>query len=202
MGATPLSVAAERNKGPILEVLKRSLPLAGQVLEIASGTGQHVLYFAAQLPHLVWQPTERAEAGALELDTHRQRVGLANVRSARVLDVLAGSECESGAYQAVVCINMVHIAPVAATDALFAVAARALAPDGAGIVVLYGPFKENGRHTAPSNEAFDESLRERNPEWDVRDLEWVALEASRSGFTLREVHEMPANNRVVVFARA
>lgn len=202
MAETVLSAAAERNKGPILDVLRGSLPSAGAILEVASGTGQHVLHFAAHLPTLVWQPTERLADDVRTLELRCQQSGLSNIRSAQVLDVLMGFETVAADYQAILCINMIHIAPAAATGALFAGAARVLEPGGAGIVVLYGPFKEGGVHTAESNAAFDASLQARHPDWGVRDLDWVIDAAGQAGFAFRTRHAMPSNNRVVVFARS
>jgi SAM-dependent methyltransferase len=192
------SPAAERNKQPILEVLERRLPRSGTVLEIASGTGQHIVHFARALPALAWQPSDtdpslRAAAGA-----RVAAAALANVLPPLALDVLdAVWPVEAAA--AVLCINMIHIAPSAATPALLRGSARVLAA-GAPLV-LYGPFRRAGQHTAASNEAFDASLRARNPDWGVRDLDAVATSARDHGFEIVEVVSMPANNLTVVFER-
>jgi cyclopropane fatty-acyl-phospholipid synthase-like methyltransferase len=192
------SPAAERNKQPILEVLARYLPAAGTVLEIASGTGQHIVHFARALPALTWQPTDvdpdlRASASA-----RIRAAGLSNVREPIALDV-HDARWPSSAADAVVCINMIHIAPWSATPALMR-GSGDLLPAGAPLV-LYGPFRRGGLHTAASNEAFDESLRRRNADWGVRDLADVEACAGEHGFELAEVVAMPANNLTVVFER-
>ncbi|HEX6997860.1 MAG TPA: DUF938 domain-containing protein [Gammaproteobacteria bacterium] len=193
------SPAAERNKQPILEVLERVLPPRGLVLEVASGTGQHVVHFARALPELEWQPTEPDEALRAALERRRAAAALPNVREAVALDVTRRPWPVAQA-AAVVCINMIHIAPWAAAEGLFAGAAEVLAA-GAPLV-LYGPFMIDGRHTAPSNEAFDASLRARDPAWGVRDLRDVRALAGRCGFAFAERVAMPANNLTVVFRRS
>jgi hypothetical protein len=193
------SPAAERNKGPILDVLRRVLPPTGLVLEIASGTGQHVVHFARGLPGLSWQPSDPDAAMRESLRAHIAASACANIDSPIELDVSTPSWSISRA-DAVVAINMIHIAPWAATEGMLRGAGRLL---GVGTpLVLYGPFKREGRHTAPSNEAFDASLRQRDPQWGVRELETVADLARNEGFALQEVVEMPANNLIVVFARS
>ncbi|RYG81824.1 DUF938 domain-containing protein [bacterium] len=190
--------APERNKQPILDVLARLLPARGRVLEIASGTGQHVLHFAAALPQLAWLPTD---PDPLHLDAIKARletVALPNVEPPVGLDVTRETWPE-GTFDAVVCINMIHIAPWTATEALLAGAERHL-PTG-GVLFLYGPFRRGG-HTAPSNEAFDESLRNRDPAWGVRDLETVEALAAQHRLALTEVVEMPANNLSVCFVKS
>jgi SAM-dependent methyltransferase len=191
------SAPAERNKGPILEVLGGLLPQAGLVLEIASGTGQHVQHFAEALPDLTWQPSECDSAGVASLGAFLAEAPRSNIRSPIVLDV-HDAHWPIPAASAVLCINMIHIAPASATPALLTGARRLLSPP-TGLLVLYGPFKEGGRHTAPSNEAFDSSLRQRNPEWGVRDLDWVDEQASAAGFGAMSIWRMPANNLVVAF---
>ena len=192
------SPAAERNKQPILEVLETVLPRSGTVLEIASGTGQHVVHFARALPNLVWQPTDfdpelRAAAAA-----RVAAAALDNLLPPLRLDVLDASwpVIEAGA---VLCINMIHISPWAATPALLRGSARLLGPRAP--LILYGPFKRAGLHTAASNEAFDASLRARNADWGVRDLDDVAGCAREHGFELADVVAMPANNLTVVLER-
>ena len=193
------SPAAERNKNLILDAIRSRLPPAGVVLEIASGTGQHIVHFARALPALTWQPTDaddQLRAAAAE----RIRVaGLSNIHAPLRLDVLVPDWPVAHA-AAIVCINMIHIAPWGATNGLLSGAARVLRR-GAPLF-LYGPFKRGGRHTAPSNEGFDESLRARNPEWGVRDLDDVERCAEEHGFALAEVTTMPANNLTVAFERA
>jgi SAM-dependent methyltransferase len=193
------SPAAERNKEPIAEVLRRVLPQAGTVLEIAIGTGQHAVHFAGALPALVWQPSEPDEELCAAARARVAAAELANLRPPLALDVFAPEWVTPDA-DAVLCINMIHIAAWPATAALLGHAARLLAP-GAPLI-LYGPYKRGGQHTAPSNAAFDESLQARNPEWGVRALEDVQALAAQHGFVFDEVVAMPANNLVVVFRRA
>ncbi len=195
----PIAAASERNKGPILEVLRTLLPESGRVLEIASGTGQHVVHFAAALPALAWQPTD---ADAALLPVIRARVaaaGLGNVAEALALDVHAEPWPVAGPFTAVVCINMIHIAPASATAALLGGAARVLAPGG--LLFLYGPFREGGAHTAASNAEFDASLKARNPGWGVRNLEDVDALAGAHGLVRTALVRMPANNLSVAWTR-
>jgi SAM-dependent methyltransferase len=192
------SPAAERNKQPILEVLQRVLPATGTVLEVASGTGQHVVHFAQSLPKLSWQPSDPDARLRAAIEARIADAALANVRPPLALDVLEKPWPLARA-DAIVCINMIHIAPWAVALALFAEAERLL--QAGAPLVLYGPYRRGGRHTAPSNEAFDASLRSRNPEWGIRDLDDVERLASGSGFALQETVEMPANNLTVVFQR-
>src|SRR5918993_2998870 len=152
--------AAERNKEPILAVLRRVLPERGLVLEIASGTGQHVIHFAGELPHLTWQPSDPDPELRSSIRAWIAQTGLSNVRAPLELDVCR-QPWPVDAADAVVCINMIHIAPWAATTALMAGAARLLPTTG--VLVLYGPGRREGRHTAPSNEAFDRQLQASNP---------------------------------------
>lgn len=192
------SPAAERNKQPILEELERLLPARGLVLEIASGTGQHVVHFAAALPNLDWQPTEADAAALVAAGRRREAAELDNLAEPVKLDVCVQPWPVERA-DAVVCINLIHIAPWAAAEGLFHGSRRLLA-HGARLI-LYGPYRRHGRHTAPSNEAFDRSLRARDPQWGVRELEDVEALAVRHAFALRDVIEMPANNFLVVFER-
>jgi hypothetical protein len=192
------SPAAERNKDPILAVLRRVLLSAGTVLEIASGTGQHVVHFARGLPKLSWQPSEPDAGLRAAIETRIREAALANVRPPLALDVLDRPWPLERA-DAIVCINMIHIAPWAAAQALVGESQRLL--QAGAPLVLYGPYRRGGRHTAPSNEAFDLSLRSRNPDWGVRDLDDVEQLAKTSGFALQETVEMPANNLTVVFVR-
>jgi len=196
MSAALFSSAAERNKAPILDVLERVLPESGLVLEIASGTGQHVVRFAQALGKLTWQPSDPDSEARASISARIAAAQLLNVREPLDLDVCA-QPWPTATCDALVCINMIHIAPWAATIALFAGAKRAVRK--AGVVYLYGPYRLHGRHTAPSNEAFDRTLRAQNPEWGVRDLEEVAAVAAAEGFELIETIAMPANNLSVVF---
>ncbi|MCL4748001.1 MAG: DUF938 domain-containing protein [Burkholderiaceae bacterium] len=194
------SPSVARNKAPILEVLRRVLPRDATVLEIASGTGEHVVYFAAELPQLRWIASDPDEVNRESISSWRAALGSPNVAPPIALDVRAQRWPLAAPVDAIVCINMIHIAEWAATRALFAGAAEVLA--GSGPVVLYGPFKVGGAHTAPSNEQFDRWLRERDPASGVRDLDEVAREARAQGFELTETVSMPANNLCVVFDRA
>jgi hypothetical protein len=193
-----MSTAAERNKRPILNVLRRVLPSVGTVLEIASGTGEHAVHFAAALPQLTWQPTEADPDLVAELRRRIELRPLPNVLSPLRLDVFERPWPVARA-DAVLCINMIHIAPWAATEGLFRGAGVALAA-GAPLV-LYGPFRVAEKPTAASNEAFDASLKARNPQWGIRDLERIADTATLQGFALDESVEMPANNLMIVFRR-
>jgi hypothetical protein len=190
--------AAERNKEPILTVLRRVLPPAGLVLEIGSGTGQHVFHFARALPQLTWQPSDPAPACRESIHAWTADSALPNVREVVALDVHKQPWPIAQA-DAVVSINMIHVAPWSATPGLIAGAENVL-PDG-GLLFLYGPYRRFGQHTAPSNEAFDAQLRAQNPAWGVRDLEAVAEQAGNAGFELIETAAMPANNFSVVFRK-
>jgi SAM-dependent methyltransferase len=194
--ARQFAPAAERNRDAILDVLRRVLPERGLVLEIAAGTGQHASYFAAHLPHLRWQPSDPDAASRVSIAAWRTHAGGPNLEEPVHLDV-----CEEPwpvrSAAAVVNINMIHISPWSATEALMRGAAGVLEPGG--VLFLYGPYRVGGQHTAPSNEAFDLSLRSRNPEWGVRDLEAVVAEAERWGLRFEERVAMPANNQSVVF---
>lgn len=191
--------AVARNKGPILGVLRRVLPDTGVVLEIASGTGQHVVHFARALPALDWQPSEPDAGGRRSIAAWIAAENVANVRAPIDIDVVGG-DWPVDAADAVVCINMIHIAPWAATPALMAGASRLL-PAGAPLV-LYGPFRRDGINTAPSNARFDIDLKIRNAAWGIRDIADVTAEAEAAGLRLDEVVEMPANNFTVVFRKA
>ncbi|MHB1217722.1 MAG: DUF938 domain-containing protein [Alphaproteobacteria bacterium] len=192
------SPAALRNRDPILDVLRMHLPPKGLVVEVASGSGEHVVYFAQNLPGLVFQPSDPDAEARASIDSWVAESGLANVRPALDFDVTRRPWPFVNT-AAILCINMVHISPWRATEALMAGAARHLAPGG--ILYLYGPYKRGGAHTAPSNASFDESLRLRNTEWGVRDLETVADLAMGAGFSEPAITPMPANNLSLVFSR-
>ncbi len=197
--ARRFSPATQRNRGPILEVLRRVLPARGLLLEVASGSGEHAVHFAAHLPGLEIQPTDPSSEARASIDAWRAHAGPANVRPALPLDATAPSwPVEAAA--AVLCVNMVHISPWAATLGLLDGAARLLA--GGGPLVLYGPYRIGGAHTAPSNASFDASLRSRDPRWGVRDLEAVFAAAAERGLVHEETVPMPANNQTVVLRRA
>ncbi len=190
--------AAARNRDPILAALRPRLPGAGLVLEVASGSGEHAIHLAAALPALTFQPSDPDPGARASIDAWAAKAGLANIRPALALDA-AAADWPAAAADAVVCINMIHIAPWAACEGLVRGAARLL-PAG-GPLILYGPYRRGGRHTAPSNAAFDADLRARDPVWGVRDLEAVAALAAAEGFGPPEAVEMPANNLTVIFRR-
>ena len=192
------SPAVVRNRDPILAVLRRVLPERGVVLEIASGSGEHAVHFAAALPSLIWQPSDPDSQARDSIAAYRAAAQLPNLLPPLVLDAMSPTWPVTQV-DAMVAINMIHIAPWGAAEGLMAGAERLL-PAG-GVLFLYGPFRERGQHTAPSNAAFDESLRARNREWGVRDLDEVAALASRHGLALEERVAMPANNLSVVFRR-
>ncbi|MGA9520226.1 MAG: DUF938 domain-containing protein [Myxococcaceae bacterium] len=191
--------ATQRNREPILEVLRQVLPPRGRVLEIASGTGEHAVFFAAAFPSLEWQPTDPDGDSLQSIEAWRVESGLANVRAPLRLDV-RDDPWPVDCADAIVCINMVHISPWEATRALMRGAARTLSPGGP--LVLYGPYLVPGEETAPSNLEFDASLRARNPEWGLRDLEAVTAEAQSQGLERDRTVRMPSNNLTVVFRRA
>jgi len=191
------SAPAERNKQPILDVLSRVLPPQGLVLEIASGTGQHVVHFAAALPGLRWQPSDPDPELLRSIEARRAEAALPNLLAPIELDVQAAWPPTRA--DAVLCSNMVHVAPWAATGALMRGAGAVLPPEG--VLVLYGPYRRDGRHTSPGNEEFDRALRAENSEWGLRDVEAVIAEAGREGIVLREIVEMPANNLTLVLAK-
>jgi Protein of unknown function (DUF938) len=201
--------SAARNRDPILEVLRRHMPDAGLVLEIASGTGEHAIHFAQRLgPQLVFQTSDPDAEARSSIEAWVQEAGLPNVRPPLALDVtepnwwrahglLDGTTTPS--LTALLCINMIHIAPWQAAVGLMTGAGHLLA--SGGLVILYGPYKRGGVHTAPSNAAFDQDLRTRNPEWGIRDLEAVADLAVAHGFSPPVIEPMPANNLTVIFNR-
>lgn len=190
--------ATARNRQPILDVLRPRLPTKGVVLEVASGSGEHIVHFAEALPDLVFQPSDPSAEARASIDDWVQTEGLGNVRAALALDA-AGDVWPLEEADAVLCCNMIHIAPWEAAVGLISGAARLLAEGGT--LYLYGPYRRDGRHTAPSNEAFDLDLRRRNPAWGVRDLETVAELAAAQGFTSPEIIDMPANNLSLLFKR-
>lgn len=199
--ARQFSPSAARNREPILAVLKRALPPGARVLEIASGTGEHAMHMARTMPGVFWRPSDPDPAARASIEAWRVHEGLSNVAPPLAIDVCAKDWSIAPPVDAIVAINMIHIAPWEATPALFEGAARLLGADG-GVVFLYGPYRRDGVHTASSNEAFERWLKERDPRFGVRDLGDVAREAEQRGFRLREVVEMPANNLSLVFAAA
>lgn len=188
--------APERNKVPIVDALRRVLPRHGRVLEIASGSGQHVVYFAQQLPDLRFLPSDLDDA---HLDSIRAWIAdsaLTNVEAPRRLDVCA-DDYGVGHVEAMFAANLLHIAPWPVAERLFDGARRHLSPGG--VLVLYGPFHIGGQPTAASNATFDADLRRRDPRWGVRDLEAVAELGTGAGLVLAERLAMPANNQLLVF---
>jgi SAM-dependent methyltransferase len=193
----PFSPAADRNKQTILDVLRERLPSAASVLEISSGTGQHAQHFARACSTWMWQTTEADPSLLPAIDA---RCGsLANVLPALHLDVMQATWPESAAapFGAVYCANLLHIAPWPTCAALMKGAAAHLVPGG--LLLLYGPYRQAGVPTAPSNEAFDADLKSRHPQWGLRALHDVEREAAAQGLSLHEVMAMPANNLLLVF---
>jgi SAM-dependent methyltransferase len=190
--------AAERNRDPILAVLAPRLPAHGLVLEIGSGTGQHVVHFARALRTVTWQPSERDPHLRRSIDAWRAAEALPNVRPPLALDIEAPA-WPIDAADAVVCINVVHVSPWSTVPALLAGCARVLPPHGP--VFLYGPYMRGGRHTAESNAQFDGQLRAHDPRWGVRDTEAMAAAAQRAGLHLAEIVAMPANNLTLILVR-
>jgi SAM-dependent methyltransferase len=198
------SPPALRNRGPILEVLQRHLPASGAVLEIASGSGEHVAHFAPALPDLVFQPSDPDRAARASIAARIEKEKLKNVREPLDLDAGSGDwrlPAEiARSLAAILCINMIHASPWRATLGLLRGAGNALRSQG--LLYLYGPYRRGGHHTAPSNEAFDRDyLRARNPEWGIRNLEDVIAEAAAQQLALAEIVEMPANNLSVLLRR-
>lgn len=190
--------AAERNKHALVDVLRRVLPASGTVLEIASGTGQHAAFFSAELPGLTWQPSDPSEEARSSIASWVEDEGRANLLPPLTLDARQQAWPIERA-DAVVCINMIHITPFQATEGLFEGASRLLLRSAP--LVTYGPYRLHGEHTAASNEAFDASLRGRDPSWGVRDVDELSEVARRTGFELSESVSMPANNMTLVWAR-
>jgi len=191
--------APERNKVPILEVLKRALPERGVLLEVASGSGQHAAFFAENLPQWNWLPTDIDPRNLASIAAYVEQASLPNLAAPQRLDVRddawllpATSELD-----AIFNANMIHISPWACCEGLLRGAGQRLR--SGGLLILYGPFRIGGAHTAPSNEAFDADLRNRDPSWGVRDLEAVTQLAQSFGLQHRETIAMPANNQCVVF---
>lgn len=195
-----LSPAAERNKRPILDVLRALLPERARVLEIASGTGQHAAWFAASMPGWRWQPTDFEADNLPAIAAWVAETGAFNVCTALQLDVTAASwPLADATFDAIYCANMLHIAPWATCAALMQGAARHLTPHG--LLITYGPYLEDGVPTSPGNQSFDTSLRSENAAWGIRRREDVEREAQRAGLVLRERHAMPANNLLLVWGR-
>ena len=179
-------------------LLRRVLPASGTVLEIAAGTGEHAVHMAAALPALVWRPSDPSEEARASIAAWRAQANLPNLEPPLALDA-AAADWPLDRADAIVSINMIHIAPWEAGLGLMAGAGRLLPPGGT--LVLYGPFNVNGAFTAPSNAEFDASLKERDPRWGIRDVADVAAAAAGRGLALDERIDMPANNMMLVFRR-
>jgi SAM-dependent methyltransferase len=190
--------ATERNRQPILDVLRRVLPPAGLVLEVASGTGEHAIFFSEQLPVLQWQPTDTSSEALRSIGAWVSETARENLLAPLELDVRSPQWPVAKA-DALVCINMIHISPWETTEALFRGARKLLV--GGSPLFTYGPYRLHGEHTAPSNEAFDQSLRSRNARWGVRDIDDLLDLGERTGFALEEQVGMPANNMSLVWRR-
>ncbi|MBC7445826.1 MAG: DUF938 domain-containing protein [Polaromonas sp.] len=194
------SAAADRNKRPILDALGQVLPACGNALEIASGTGQHVAWFAAGLPRWTWQPTDAQPVALTSIATWTAQQGLKNVRPPLLLDVLSPNWLAQAArFELILCANLLHIAPWAACAALMRGSALHLA--AGGCLVTYGPYLEDGVATSPGNLGFDESLQQYNAAWGLRRREDVEAEAGRAGLCLSQRHALPANNLLLVWVR-
>ncbi|MBU1538485.1 MAG: DUF938 domain-containing protein [Alphaproteobacteria bacterium] len=203
IAATPegalASPAVARNTGPILEVLSAHMPGRGRVLEIAAGSGQHAAAFAAGLPGLDWTPSDPSAEARASITAWAAAANLPNLRPPLALDVLDPATWPEEPLQAVVCINMIHISPWTATEGLMALAGSRL--ETGGLLVLYGPYREADAPLAPSNAAFDDSLKARDPAWGLRDRDAVAAAAKAEGLALTLRLEMPANNLMLLFRR-
>ncbi len=191
--------SARRNRGPILQVLEQWAPREGVALEIAAGTGQHAVHFSAALPGLRWQPSDINPAALVSIAAWQQAEGTANLLPPVQLDVTS-EQWPIDRADLVVCINMIHISPWAATEGLMRGAARLLSNEGT--LFLYGPYHVGGKPTAPSNASFDAHLRTRDPRWGVRHIEDVQAEAAANGLVKASMISMPANNFSVIFKRS
>ncbi len=200
--------AFHRNHQAIWAVLRRFLAgKSGEVVEAGSGTGQHAVEFARDVPEIIWWPSDLNEQHLKSIEAWRVHAALPNIRPPLRIDLSDPLWCAQmedgsgpGELLAVFCANVIHIAPWRVAEGLFAGAGRYLRADGR--LFLYGPFKRGGEHTASSNAAFDKSLREKNPEWGVRDIEDLKKQAGSVGLVLTESVEMPANNFILVFERS
>ncbi len=193
------SPAVARNTGPILEVLRAHMPARGRVLEIAAGSGEHAVAFAAALPGLDWTPSDPSSEARASIAAWSAAADLPNLQPPLALDVLDPATWPAGPLQAVVCINMIHISPWTATEGLMALVGQTLAPGG--LLALYGPYREADIPLAPSNAAFDQNLKARDPAWGLRDRDAVAAAARAEGLALSRRVEMPANNLTLLFRR-
>ena len=202
MDAKRYAPATQRNREAILKVLQKHLPSQGNILEIASGTGEHAVFFADNLPNLHWYPSDRDPELRASIATWREEYPSPNLHPPLSIDATTKPwqvETEQINIDAVVNINMIHISPWSACLGLMAGVGRIL-PAG-GVLYLYGPYQKAGKHTAPSNHAFDQSLRDRNPDWGVRNLEDVITAAAENKLIFQEAIAMPANNFSVIFTK-
>ncbi len=190
--------ATARNREPIAAVLTEELPRSGLVLEIASGSGEHAVHFARAFPALTWQPSDPDGAARASIEAWRAEEKLTNLLPALAIDV-ASPDWPIERADAMLCINMVHISPIEASEGLLTGAARLL-PRGAPLI-LYGPYLEDGVETAPSNLEFDASLKARNPEWGLRSVGWLDGVAAAQGFVRTRRRAMPANNLMLIYRR-
>ncbi len=194
------SPTAQRNKEPIAEVLRSVLPQTGKVLEIASGSGEHALYFAQNFPQLLWQPSDGDAAARASIASWEDHANLPNLLPPIALDASVPQEWPPvDAVSAILCINMVHISPWTATEGLFSGAEKLLGPHEP--LILYGPYIRSGVETAPSNLAFDADLKRRNPAWGLRQLDDVSALATIHNFRLENVQDLPANNIAVIYRK-
>jgi len=191
--------AAQRNRDAILAVLRDMLPPSGLVLEVASGSGEHIVHFAGTLPALSFQPSDPMADALASIAAWARESGLGNILPPLMIDASA-QESPIASADAILCINMIHIAPWTAAEGLFRQAGRLLKTGSP--LYLYGPYRRSDRPLEPSNAAFDESLRSRDPEWGLRELGDVAALASANGFGSPEIIEMPANNLSLIFRKA
>jgi hypothetical protein len=211
MDARQYAPATQRNREPILAILARVIPPQSNVLEIASGTGEHGVFFASQLESCRWIPSDPNPLSRESIVAWKKSRNIANLSLPLPIDVtqnnwtqqlegeIEGKKLKNQEIDAIININMIHISPWNACLGLISGAEKLLSPQG--ILYLYGPYKRNGKHTAPSNAIFDHSLRDRNPLWGIRDLEEVVETATAANLKLQEVINMPANNLSVIFSR-
>ncbi|RZJ22664.1 MAG: DUF938 domain-containing protein [Brevundimonas sp.] len=192
------SPATARNTAPILEVLQAHLPARGRVLEIAAGAGQHAVAFAAALPGLDWTPSDPSPEARASIAAWSAQANLPNLQAPAALDMLDEADWPEPAFEAVVCINMIHISPWAATEGLMRLAGKVLRRPG-GLLALYGPYREAEVDLSPSNAAFDDSLKARDPDWGLRDRDAVIAEAQTAGLAFTQRIAMPSNNLMLLF---
>ena len=192
------SPSAERNREPILQVLREVLPPTATVLEVASGTGHHAVHFARNLPGLTWTPSDIDPENRSSIEAWRREADLPNLLEPLDLDVTSEA-WPPGPFDVLYCSNMIHITPWHVTSSLLDGASRVVRKGG--LLVTYGPYRIDGAHTATSNEEFDRSLKDRDPEWGVRDLTDIALHAAKRGLHLRDRIPTPRNNFTAVFLR-